>query len=206
MDPITSTYKILILFTHPRLEKSRANKSLLGFIPEQDQVTVHDLYEHYPDFNIKVEHEKELLLKHDIIIWHHPFYWYSAPPLLKQWIDMVLEYGWAYGHGGDKLKDKLIFNAITSGGARQVYQSAGYNRFTIREFLVPFEQTARLCKMIYLPPFAVQGTHRLSETELTQYGQQYQLLLNRMLAGNFLIEDLKKYEYLNDWIAQSIDA
>lgn len=27
----------------------------------------------------------------------HPFYWYSTPALLKEWQDLVLEHGWAYG-------------------------------------------------------------------------------------------------------------
>ena len=57
------------------------------------------MYEKYPDFNIDVDYEKKLLEKNQIIIWQHPFYWYSAPPLLKQWIDLVLEFGWAYGPG-----------------------------------------------------------------------------------------------------------
>jgi glutathione-regulated potassium-efflux system ancillary protein KefG len=114
--------KVLILFAHPRFEKSRANLALVEQIPVSDQLTFHDLYEKYPDFNIDVEYEKKLLLEHDIIIWHHPFYWYSCPPLLKQWIDMVLEFGWAYGPGGTFLKDKIIFNCITSGGNERSIQ------------------------------------------------------------------------------------
>ena len=158
--------KILILFAHPRFEKSKTNRALLQNIVERQGVTLNDLYEQYPDFNIDVDREKELLIAHQIIIWHHPFYMYSAPALLKQWIDLVLEYGWAHGKDGDFLKNKIIFNAITSGGTREVYAATGYNRFTMKEFLLPFEQTATLCKMIYLPPFAVQGTHLLTASML----------------------------------------
>ena len=64
-------------------------------------VTFHDLYELYPDFDVQVEQEQELLISHDMIILQHPFYWYSCPPLLKQWIDLVLEHGWAYGKEGE---------------------------------------------------------------------------------------------------------
>src|SRR5688572_21430172 len=98
--------KVLILFAHPRFEHSEVNKVLIRSIESEPEITVHDLYEEYPDFNIDIQKEKELLRDHDIVIWHHPLYWYSAPPLLKQWIDLVLEYGWAYGPGGDALSGK----------------------------------------------------------------------------------------------------
>lgn len=192
--------KILILFAHPRFEKSKTNRALLQNIKEREGVSLNDLYEQYPDFNIDVDREKELLLGHQIIIWQHPFYMYSAPALLKQWIDLVLEFGWAHGHGGVYLKDKIIFNAITTGGTRDVYAPGAYNRFTVREFLVPFEQTASLCKMIYLPPFAVHGTHLLTGGGLSYHAALYSALIERLGAGDFDIEAVKKAEYMNDWL------
>jgi glutathione-regulated potassium-efflux system ancillary protein KefG len=192
------TSKILILFAHPRLEKSRINRALLHSIPQQPDITVHDLYELYPDFNVDVEKEKSLLLQHDIIIWHHPFYWYSSPPLLKQWLDMVLEYGWAYGRGGTALKDKLVFNTITTGGAREAYSREGHNYFTIRELLTPFEQTARLCKMIYLPPFAVQGTHQLNDQQIQTCSEQYTHLLQKLINGDFDLDKILSHQFIND--------
>ena len=195
------TKRVLILFAHPRFEKSRVNRALLSALPVSDAITLHDLYELYPDYNIDVEAEKQLLLTHDILIWHHPFYMYSAPAILKQWMDLVLEYGWAHGEGGDSLKDKTAFNVITTGGTREAYRSDGFNRFTIREFLCPFEQTARLCKMNYLPPFAVQGTYRLTDVELSGYATDYAFLLQQLSAGPDSYEEMEKFDFLNDWIA-----
>jgi len=194
--------KILILFVHPRFEKSKTNRTLLKNIEQREGITLNDLYEHYPDFNIDVNRERELLLANQIIIWQHPFYMYSAPALLKQWIDLVLEYGWAHGRGGDFLKNKIIFNALTSGGTRESYCADGYNRFTIPEFLLPFRQTACLCKMIYLPPFAVQGTHLLTDDALHGHAAIYRLLLERLAKGEFDIEAINNYVYLNDWLVQ----
>ena len=145
--------RILILFAHPRYEKSRINRSLLAQLAGSEGITTHDLYEQYPDFNIEVEREKSLLLEHNIIIWQHPLYMYSAPAIIKQWIDMVLEFGWAYGPGGEALKGKILFHCITMGGQRSAYSKEGYNRFTVTELLAPFYQTAYLCKMTWLPPF-----------------------------------------------------
>jgi glutathione-regulated potassium-efflux system ancillary protein KefG len=178
--------KVLILFAHPRLEKSRINLKLLDVIPVDLPITLHDLYEAYPDFNIDVEVEKKLLLEHDVIIWHHPFYWYSCPPLLKQWIDMVLELGWAYGPGGIQLSGKYVFNVITTGGAGEAYTHGGRNRFTIDELMAPFDQTAFLCKMNYLPPFAIQGTHRLTDAEVDDHARRYENMLRKTVAGEFI--------------------
>jgi glutathione-regulated potassium-efflux system ancillary protein KefG len=194
------TNNVLILFAHPKFERSSNNSVLVKSIPDVNEITFHDLYEKYPDFNVDIGYEKKLLIDHQIIIWQHPLYWYSAPPLLKQWIDLVLEFGWAYGPGGNALQGKIIFNSITSGGQRSAYSKEGYNRFTIGELLAPFHQTAFLCKMIYLPPFAVHGTHRISIEEMIMTGKLYRNMLERFVAGDYSVEEIAKYHYLNDWI------
>jgi glutathione-regulated potassium-efflux system ancillary protein KefG len=192
--------RILVLFAHPRFEKSRMNRALLGSIEDMAEVTLHDLYEEYPDFNVDTGREQSLLLEHQVIIWHHPFYMYGVPALLKQWIDLVLEYGWAHGKDGDNLKGKLIFNALTAGGTRDVYSEGSHNGFTVRTFLAPFEQTARLCKMVYLPPFVVHGTHLLTDKEVGVYRGLYRLLLQRLVQGECRPETIGRYDYLNDWL------
>ncbi|MBK9389025.1 MAG: NAD(P)H-dependent oxidoreductase [Bacteroidetes bacterium] len=197
--------KILILFSHPRLERSLNQSQLISSIPNIPEITFHDLYEKYPDFDIDVEYEHELLLRHQIIIWQHPFYWYSSPPLLKQWIDLVLSFGWAYGPGGFALQNKMVFNAITTGGQRSAYSNDGHNRFTINQLLAPFEQTAFLCKMIWLPPFVIHGTHRISEDERQNLSILYGKILIKLADGNFNTEEFKKYQYINDWITDNID-
>jgi glutathione-regulated potassium-efflux system ancillary protein KefG len=197
--------KILILFAHPRYEHSVVNRALVKVVRAIPSVTFHDLYEQYPDFNIDISHEKELLLNHDVLVWHHPFYWYSCPPLLKQWIDLVLEFNWAYGPKGDKLSGKFIFNAITSGGTREAYQTIGRNRFTVNQLLSPFEQTAYLCKMNYLPPFAVQGTHRISADELQKLAADYFALLTFLAESTNDLSVLKDYLLLNDFFTKTIE-
>ena len=192
--------RVLILFAHPHFEKSRVNRALLKGIPASEDLTVHDLYELYPYFNIDVAAEKACLLEHDIIVWHHPIYMYSAPAILKQWMDMVLEFGWAHGAGGDFLKDKIALNVVTTGGSRESYRKDGFNSYGLAEFLRPFEQTARLCRMNYLPYFAVQGTYRLSDAELSGYSHDYAQLLRRLSQGDFDIRALSSHASLNDWL------
>ena len=193
--------RVLILFAHPRYEKSKTNRALIAGIHNMEGVTFHDLYEQYPDFNIDVEREQKLLSGHDVLVWHFPFYMYSAPALLKQWMDTVLEYGWSYGLWGNALKGKIVFIVLTSGGTRESYAANKINRHSLNEFLTPFEQTARLCKMTYLPPFAVHGTHLLTPEHLTDYAAQYRLLLTRMMHGmSSSLKETTSFEYLNDWL------
>ncbi len=138
------------------------NRKLMEGVRELEGVTVHDLYEVYPTFGIDVAREQALCVEHDVLVFQHPFYWYSAPALIKEWLDLVLEHGWAYGKGGDALRGKLMFNAVTTGGGDDAYHRGGYNRFTMRELLAPFDQTAYLCGLRYLAPFVVHGALRLA--------------------------------------------
>ena len=63
-----------------------------------------------------------MLLAHDIIVFQHPFYWYSSPAIIKEWQDLVLENGWAYGTGGNNLQGKYLMNAVSTGGNRDAYR------------------------------------------------------------------------------------
>lgn len=196
--------KILILFAHPLFEKSNANDALVRHIPASPNITFHDLYQEYPEFDIDLKREQELLMLHDIIIWHHPMYWYSCPPLLKQWIDIVLEHGWAYGKEGTALKGKKLLQVITTGGRKENYCATGKDRYTIVQLLEPFNQTAKVCNMIYLPPFVVHGTHAMDEQGYDENGKLYALLLEYLENKDVNPAELTQFNYFNDWFQSKI--
>ena len=176
----TDRRRILVLFAHPALEKSRVNRRLIRTIEDLDGVTINDLYESYPDFDVDIEREQALLVGHDFIVLQHPFYWYSAPALLKEWMDLVLEHGWAYGAGGNALRGKKAMSAITVGGSEASYSIAGLNHFTIRQLLAPIEQAFRLCGVKYLPPFVVHGTHQLGDSAMADHERAYQQVIRAL--------------------------
>jgi glutathione-regulated potassium-efflux system ancillary protein KefG len=190
-------YRILVLFAHPALEKSRVNRVLIEGLRDLEGVTVHDLYEAYPDFGIDVSREQRLLLENDLIVLQHPLFWYSTPAILKEWQDLVLEHGWAYGSEGKALVGKLWLNAITTGGREVAYAAAGHNRFTIRELLRPLEQTARLCGMEFLPPYGVHGTHGMRADEIQAHAAEYRRLLVAFRDGQVNLELARTAERLN---------
>lgn len=172
--------RILIVFAHPALEKSRIHRRLLAALPDLPGITLNDLYERYPDFDIDVQGEQELLIQHDLIIVQHPMYWYSTPALLKQWQDLVLEHGWAYGSQGTALRGKEVLSVISTGGGPSAYQPDGLSRYTIRQLLTPLEQTFHLCGMIYRPPYLVQGTHRMTLADLEREVAAYRQLITAL--------------------------
>ena len=193
-----SSRRLLIQFAHPALHKSRVNHLLLSSVQSLPGVTVNDLYEWYPNFHINVVREQTLLIEHDLIVFQHPFYWYSSPAILKQWQDLVLEYGFAYGKNGTRLKGKLALTAISTGGPSSAYRREGSNYFTVRELLAPIEQTVRLCGMTYLPPFVVPGVLWMeSQDELSAYGSVYRRTLEALRDNELDLSELMKLDTLN---------
>jgi glutathione-regulated potassium-efflux system ancillary protein KefG len=198
--------QVLILFAHPALEKSRVNRRLIAVVRDLDGVTFHDLYEAYPDFYIDVKHEQTLLDSHDVIIFQHPLYWYSTPALLKEWQDLVLEHGWAYGHDGAALRDKKLLTVTTTGGREDAYQEKGHNRFTMRQLLAPIEQAAYLCGMDYLPPFVVHGTHEITDRGMQQHAQDYGRAVMALRDGMVDFEAASSFPRLNSDLDAIIKA
>lgn len=194
--------KTLILFAHPSFQKSTVNKVLLSDLDRIENTTLHDLYQEYPDFDIDIKREQKLVEEHDCIIFHHPFFWYSSPAMIKEWQDLVMRHGWAYGSKGDKLEGKVFINAITIGAPERSYGDGEFNDFTLRQFLTPFVQTAKLCKMLRLPPFTVYGTHLIEMPEILEHKRIYTELLRQLATDELDIETALQYETLNDYVTQ----
>lgn len=175
---------ILILYAHPNPMQSRVQKVLHESVQNLDAVEIRDLYRLYPHFCIDVTAEQEALLRADLIIFQHPIYWYSCPALLKEWQDVVLQQGFAYGPGGTALHGKDFLQVVSLGGAETAYQRQGVHRFSLAELLRPFEATAFLCGLNHHQPFAVQSSTRANEVLIRQQAQSYrQALLDYQQTG-----------------------
>jgi len=188
---------VLVQFAHPAFSRSRVHRALLKSCSHLEGVTINDLYEQYPDLYIDVKREQELLRRHDILVLQHPFYWYSGPAIIKQWLDLVLEYNWAYGPEGFALKGKKMINAISCGSGMHAYTPEGHNRFPVNQFLLPFRQTAHLCHMEYMPPFVVYGTHRMHQEGLEEEGLIYADILSGLASGRIRAEHYEGLESIN---------
>jgi glutathione-regulated potassium-efflux system ancillary protein KefG len=190
--------RVLLLFAHPSLHKSRVNRHLIAAAEKVEGVTVRHLYELYPDFMIDVEAEQELLRQHAVIVLQHPLFWYSSPSLVKEWLDLVLQYGWAYGENGTALRGKTFMQAVTCGGSAEVYCRAGRHGHSVRDFLLPFEQSARLCGMRYLAPFVVFGAGSLaSADDVRPHAESYVGILEGLRDGRIDLDSAEARTCLN---------
>lgn len=190
--------KILINFAHPARSHSKINNALRKAVQVLDGVTVNDLYAQYPDFMIDVQKEQTLCEEHDVIIFQHPFYWYSTPAIIKEWMDLVLEHGWAFGSQGHALKGKLFLQAISCGGEEATYKKNGYNHFTIAELTSPIQATAHLCGLVWVPPFAILGIHNgLQEQEIVQHAEDYRRTIIGLRDNNIELEKAAAHPFIN---------
>ena len=190
--------KILVLFAHPAIHRSIVNRRLKSIYFEFDNIKFRDLYDIYPEFMIDVDLEQQLLIEHDLIIFHHPMYWYSAPPILKQWQDLVLKNGFAFGPGGSALKGKQLLSVVSTGQDELEYCIEGVHNFTIREILRPFEQTAIFCGMHYLPPFVAFGPMRkINRQRISDNLKNLRKVLIALSNDEFDTHTLSQLEYIN---------
>ncbi len=163
--------EVLVIAAHPQLEHSRVTRALLQALEAADatRIAVRPLYALYPDYYIDVAAEQAALQAAKLVVWLHPVQWYSMPPLMKLWLDETLAFGWAYGPGGEALRGKDLWLAASTGGPEDSYRPDGYNRYFFDAFLYPYEQTAALVGMRWLPPLVLHGAHRTSDAELATH-------------------------------------
>jgi len=159
--------KTLVLTAHPNLAQSRINRRWFDALSRLPNVTVRDLTAAGgPEMRFNRVNEQNLLLAHDRLVLQFPFHWYSAPAVLKAWIDEVFSYGFAFGQGGDKLHGKELLLAISVGGPADSYHAGNYNNFSMDELLKPYQQTALLTGMTYLRPFVFHGMAVATDGEI----------------------------------------
>ncbi len=168
-QPQSQPAPIYLVAAHPNWRDSRVNRLLMDAARSQPQVRVCDLYGCYPDYHVDVATEQAHLAAAQLVVLMHPIQWYSMPALQKLWLDEVLTFGWAYGEGGHALRGKDLWLVATTGGPEASYHPGGYNRYFFDAFLPPYEQTAALCGMRFLPPFVLHGAHTVGADIVKQH-------------------------------------
>jgi glutathione-regulated potassium-efflux system ancillary protein KefF len=169
--------KIQVLVAHPQLEHSRVSRRMAEAAARAAaagaSIEIRDIYARYPDYLIDVAAEQAALAATQLLVWLHPIHWYGMPPLMKLWLDEVFAFGWAYGPGGNVLRGRDLWLATTTGGPEQSYRSDGYNRYFFDSFLPPYDQTAALVGLRFLPPYVLHGAHRTNDAVIEAHAQTF---------------------------------
>ena len=178
--------RVIAYYAHPGHRFSQVNAQMYQQAQSVERLTLVDLYAEYPRFDIDIDREQQRLMDHEVIVFQFPLFWYSTPSILKEWQDLVLEHGFAYGKDGTKLQGKRMMLAITAAGPEDAYTPQGYQRHHLRSFLRPLEQTAGLCKMNFLPPYVLYGALRAPEDgRVAPHATGYRRLLEGLRDGRF---------------------
>lgn len=184
--------RLIVYYAHPGHKYSRVNRAMAEAAASVRDISFVDLYAEYPRFNIDIDIEQQRLIDHDVILFQFPMFWYSTPSLVKEWEDLVLEHGFAYGHGGERLTGKRMMLAVSAAGPEDAYTTDGYQHYPIRTFLTPLEQTARLCNMEFSPPYVLYGSLRApADGHLEPHVTGYRRLLEAIRDDRYDFEAVK---------------
>ena len=191
--------RLLVYYAHPGHGRSHVNKAMAAKAARIDGVSFVDLYAAYPRHVIDIDAEQRRLLEHDVILFQFPIFWYSSPSLVKEWIDLVLEHGFAYGVGGDALAGKRLMLAVSAAGPQEAYTPGGYQHFTLRTFLTPFEQTARLSQMRFIAPYVLFGSLKAPKIDglVERHVEGYRRLLEAIRDDAFDFDAAEAAETLS---------
>lgn len=133
-----------MILAHPRLEDSIGNKIISSNLADNNTEIRH-LDKLYPDFKIDIKAEQKALLSADIVIFQYPLFWYSMPAIMKEWIDQVIQYGFAFGKDSYNLENKKLIVSFTIGSPIKDYPQE-----VIQKIAFPFKGLASYCKLEYV--------------------------------------------------------
>lgn len=132
-----------MILAHPKIEESIGNKIISSKLADNN-IEIRHLDKLYPDFKIDIKAEQEALLSADTIIFQYPLFWYSIPAIMKEWIDKVIQYGFAFGKDSYNLENKKLIVSFTIGSPIKDYPQE-----VIQKIAFPFKGLASYCKLEY---------------------------------------------------------
>lgn len=174
---------ILVLYAHPAPHRSPVNRRLADAARAVPGVVVQDLYDTYPDFDIDPERERALVRDASLLVFLHPIRWYGMPSMLKEWLDVVLVPGWAYGKPDSVLRGKGYWLVATTGSGLEAYQPGGLHGRPFADFLVPFQQIAALCGMNWIEPLLMHGAAKADEAAVEAHVAEFTRRLHAYAAN-----------------------
>ncbi|QDQ09792.1 NAD(P)H-dependent oxidoreductase [Streptomyces spectabilis] len=123
--------------------------------------------------------EQEKLLWSDAVILQFPMWWFSAPAILKGWIDRVFTAGFAYGpqvappYSEGPLAGRRALLSVTAGARATSFSDRGIHG-RVEDVLHPLQHGLFWFTGVQpLDPFAVYGSNALSDEQFAAVRQAY---------------------------------
>ncbi|PIB12660.1 NAD(P)H-dependent oxidoreductase [Vibrio rotiferianus] len=134
---------VLVINGHPNLDRSYANSEILSHFSQNTSWQIANA----TDFTGDIKSEQQRLLSSDLVIIQFPLYWSTFPSVLKEWIDQVFTYGFAFGPNGSQLKNKKVLFSITAGATAESYSESGFNFMPLECYQRAFEHAFKAAEM-----------------------------------------------------------
>lgn len=145
--------------------------------------------------------EQEKVRWSDAIILQFPLWWFSAPAILKGWIDRVFTYEFGHGpsqplpYGGGALGGRRALLSVTAGAREQGFSDRGIHG-RLADVLHPLQHGLFWFTGITpLDPFLVFGANELPEERYTTAVREY----GRRLDALFTDEPLRFRSLADDY-------
>ncbi|KRL37300.1 NAD(P)H-dependent oxidoreductase [Liquorilactobacillus uvarum] len=171
--------KTIVIVAHPQLEDSGTQRFLKEATTSLKNVERHEL-----NINKKghfdTAAEKELLKRKGRIIFQFPLYWYSAPAILKQWMDEVFDITDAAW-----LQEKELGLVVSLGQPLREYRLGGREGLSLSNLLSPFQAFAQRLKMQMMPLFIIEQFIYQTEEEHQELLIKYQQFLELPIDFSF---------------------
>lgn len=187
--------KTLILIAHPDVMDSSTQQFLIESSSTLNNVTTRFLTDELFDVN----YEQQLLKEHDRIIFQFPMYWYSAPYVLKKWLDSVFDD--ALLKTG--LKDKELGLVVSLGVSEESFAVGQNEKFSLSEIFKPFEALANKCQMSFLPIFPISLFSYMEEFDRKTLLINYQQYLTKETNASFKSKESWFIERLHQYVARN---
>lgn len=167
--------KTLVIVSHPYFSQSRAIHALQGTAEAAENVTVRNLETLYGDSPdaIDVAAEQAAYANADRVVFLYPTHWFNLTPMLKAYLNAVWTYGWAFGPGGEALKDKQLQIVTTAGASEFTYSHEGLFNSTMEEVLTPMKASARYVGMRYRQPLAFYEVAACNKDKLSEFQTRF---------------------------------
>ena len=175
----------MILLAHPNIKESQANKALVDAVSDMEGVAVFNLYELSQEIAFNIDEWSKIISDASAVIYQFPFYWMSAPSLLKKWQDEIF----TFLSKTPAVAGKPLTVVTTTGSEYEAYRSGGRNRFTTDELLRPYQVSAIHSGNVMANPYcclwdgnADAGKNIAEGANL--YKQRVEMLIGNSNAGN----------------------